>query len=114
MRKALKSLGLLAALVATMSFATIAKDGKTMTWKGWISESKCGAKGASADHKDCSIKCQKEGASWVFVDTKSKKVYKIHNQDAVNADSDLGMEVNLTGHTMDDGQVHVDKIAPAM
>jgi hypothetical protein len=111
MRKAIKSVGLLAALVATISFATIAK---TMTWKGWISESKCGAKGASADHKDCALKCQKMGASWVFVDTKSKKVYNIHNQDAVNADENIGMEVNVTGHMEKDGSVHVDKIAPAM
>jgi hypothetical protein len=115
MRNAFSKLGLLAALVATISFATIAKDGKTMTWTGWISDSACGAKGANADSKDCSVKCVKDkGAKWVFVDSKSKKVLPIHNQDAISADSNLGMEVSVTGHTMDDGQLHVDKIAPAM
>ena len=114
MKKALSTFGLLAALVATISLSTIA-DGKTMTWKGWISDSACGAKGANADSKDCTVKCVKDkGAKWVFVDSKSKKVLPIHNQDAVSADSNLGMEVSVTGHTMDDGQLHVDKIAPAM
>ena len=113
MKRALSTIGLLGALLATLSISTIAKD-KTMTWKGWISESMCGAKGASADHRNCAIKCRKEGASWVIVDSKSKKVIMIHNQDAVNADADLGTEVNVTGHMMEDGSVQVDKIAPAM
>jgi hypothetical protein len=115
MKKALSMFGLLAFLLATLSFSTIAKDGKTMTWTGWVSDSACGAKGMSADHKDCSIKCVKDkGATWVFVDAKSKKVVPIHNQDAVTPDSNLGMEVKLTGHMMDNGMVHVDSIAPAM
>jgi hypothetical protein len=29
----------------------------------------------------------------------------------VNTDKDLGMEVEVTGHMMDDGMIHVDKIA---
>ena len=27
-------------------------------------------------------------------------------------DKDLGVEVSVTGHLMDDGSVHVDKITP--
>lgn len=114
MKKALSMFGLLAMLLATVSLSAIAKDGKTMTWTGWISDSACGAKGAKADHKDCSMTCVKDkGASWVFVDTKSKKVVPIHNQDAVTPDSNLGQEVSVTGHMMDNGSVHVDSIAPA-
>jgi len=93
------------------SFATA--DNKSMTWTGWISDSHCAAKGMAAVHKDCAMKCVKEkGASYVFVDTKTKTVHNIHNQDAVK-DSDLGMEVKLTGHTMDDGSIHVESIAAA-
>jgi hypothetical protein len=115
MKKALTTFSLLAALFATLSLSAIGQDMKTMTWKGWISDSACGAKGMSADHKDCSIKCVKDkGATWVFVDSKTKKVIPIHNQDAVTPDSNLGMEVKLTGHMMDNGTVHVDSIAPAM
>lgn len=91
------------------------KEEKNMTWTGWISDSGCAAKGMSAEHKECAIKCVNEkGAKWVFVNSKTKKVYEIHNQDAVNKDTDLGQEVKLTGHAMEDGSIHVEKIAPAM
>lgn len=114
MKTVLSSLGLLAMLFAMVSLPAAAKA-KTMTWTGWISDSACGAKGMSADHKACAMKCVKEkGASWVFVNAKSKKVLKIHNQDAVNADTSLGQEVKLTGYMMKDGQLHVESIAPAM
>lgn len=115
MKKALTSFALLAALFATLGISAIGQDMKTMTWNGWISDSACGAKGANADAKSCSMTCVKDkGASWVFVEAKSKKVIPIHNQDAVTPDSNLGMEVKLTGHMMDNGMVHVDSIAPAM
>ena len=112
MRKALGAFSLLAILLAMLSLAS-AKE-KTSTWTGWISDSGCAAKGMSADHRDCAIKCVKEkGASWVFVNSKTKAVLNIHNQDAVNPDTDLGAEVKVTGHLMEDGSLHVDKIAPA-
>jgi hypothetical protein len=113
MKTVLSTLGLLAMLFAMVSLPTTAKE-KTMTWTGWISDSACAAKGMSADHKECATKCVKEkGASWVFVEGKSKKVLNIHNQDAVNPDTSLGQEVKVTGHVMTDGQLHVDSIAPA-
>jgi hypothetical protein len=114
MKKVLSTLALAAMLVATLSLAVHAKSDKTTSWTGWISDSACAAKGMSASHKDCAVKCVKEkGASWVFVDAKTKDVLNIHNQDAVNADNDLGQEVKVTGHLMDDGSLHVDKIAAA-
>lgn len=116
MKKALSMGGLLAMLLATLSLgaAMRAQDmTKTMTWTGWISDSNCGAKGANADHKACAIKCVKDkGASYVFVNDKNKKVYMIHNQDAVT-EANLGQEVKVTGHVMDDGKLHVDSIANA-
>jgi hypothetical protein len=112
MRKAVTSFVVLAALVSVLSLKSIAED-KTMTWTGWISDSHCGAKGMSADHKSCAQTCVKtKGASYVFVNGADKKVISIHNQDAIDADKDLGTEVKLTGHLMDDGSVHVDNIAP--
>ena len=119
MKKILSMFGLLALLFATLGLGTstlaqdMNKDMKTMTWTGWISDSACGAKGANADSKACTIKCVKEkGATYVFVDTKSKKVVPIHNQDAVT-EANLGQEVKVTGHMMDNGMVHVDSIANA-
>ncbi len=114
MKRILSTLALVAMLCATLGLAVQAKEGKTMTWTGWVSDSACGAKGMSADHKACASKCVAEkNASWVFVNSKTKAVLNIHNQDAVQADAALGHEVKLTGHLMDDGSIHVDKIAPA-
>jgi hypothetical protein len=113
MKRAIGMFGLLAVLFATLSLATVA-DTQTMTWTGWISDSHCGAKGMSADHKSCAETCVKtKGASYVFVNGADKKVIAIHNQDAINADKNLGMEVKVTGHLMDDGQLHIDSIASA-
>lgn len=111
MKKAITSFAVLAALVAVLSLSSIAEN-KTMTWNGWISDSSCGVKGANAAHKACAQTCMKtKGATWVFVNSE-KKVIPIHNQDAVSMDKDLGVEVSVTGHLMDDGSVHVDKITP--
>lgn len=116
MKKALNLGAMLAMLLATLSFgaAIHAQDtmAKTMTWTGWISNSACGAKDANADGKECTAKCVKDkGAKYVFVNTKTKKVIPIHNQDAVT-DANLGQEVKVTGHMME-GQIHVDSIANA-
>ncbi len=114
MRKVLNTFALLAVLLATLSLAASANDTKGKNWTGWISDSACAAKGTNADHKACAAKCVKEkGASWVFVNAKTKAVLNIHNQDAVNPDTDLGQEVKVTGHLMGDGTLHVEKIAPA-
>src|SRR5438270_10209845 len=103
MRKLIGSIGILVMMFSIAGIATVAKDEKTMTWTGYISDSACGVKNANtAAGKQCAMQCVKEkGASWVFVDAKSKKVLKIQNQDAVNTDKDLGMEVMVTGHLMD-------------
>src|SRR5271165_6476076 len=38
----------------SMTMLAAAKD---MSWDGWISDSKCGAKGANAEHAACAKKC---------------------------------------------------------
>lgn len=111
MKKLSNVLGLAAALLFTIGLASSA-SAKDHTWTGWISDSSCGAKGMSADHKDCAAKCVKEkGASYVFVSSKTKKVYAIQNQDAVS-DADLGTEVTLTGSLNSDGSMKATSIAP--
>jgi hypothetical protein len=111
MKRAITMSSLLAVLLATISLAAIADD-KTMTWSGWISDSHCGAKGMSAGHKACGITCVKtNGATWVFVNSKDQKVLPIKNQDAVDADKNLGQEVKVTGHVNADGTLQVDSIA---
>ncbi len=112
MKKAFSIVGVATVLVLALSITAASKP-KTSTWTGWISDSGCGAKGMSADHKDCALKCVHEkGAKFVFVNSASKQVFNIHNQDAVK-DSDVGMEVKVSGHLMKDKSIHVDSIAPA-
>ena len=112
MRKAVSAFGLLAILFVTLSLA-VSADTKTMSWTGWISDDHCGAKGMSADHKACAQTCIKNGSKFVFVNGADKKVLAIHNQDAIHADKDLGSEVKVTGHLMEDGSLHVDTVDKA-
>jgi hypothetical protein len=119
MKKVLSTLGLFAMLLTTLCLAapTHAQETKTMskatTMTGWISDSKCGAKGATADHKACAMKCVKGGAEWVFVDSKTKMVDKISNQKAIN-DADLGHEVSVTGYKTKTGMLHVESVKESM
>ncbi len=114
MRKVVASIAMGAVLLLGFSLYA-AKQPKAQTWSGWISDSGCAAKGASAAHKDCAAKCVKEkGAQWVFVEAKKKAVLKIHNQDAVDPEKDLGHEVKVSGSLMEDGSLHIEKINPAM
>jgi hypothetical protein len=48
----------------------------------------------------------------VFVDSSSKDVLKIQNQDAVNTETDLGQQMKLSSHLTENGEVHVDSISP--
>ncbi len=101
------------AVVVLVGFAVAQARTPDKTWTGWISDSACGAKGMAEGHKDCAMKCVKEkGASYVFVNSKDKTVLNIHNQESV-MDSNLGMEVRVTGNVMDDGSLHINKIEPA-
>ena len=113
MQKAISGLALFALWLATMAMSSAAAEANHYT--GWISDSHCGAKGASADHKACAETCMKDRSnSWVFVDGKTKEVYKIDNQDAVRGDKDLGHEVSFTGSGAASGAIHIDtKITPA-
>jgi hypothetical protein len=60
---------------------------------GYISDSKCGAKGASDSHADCAVKCVKGGALPVFVS--DGKVYKISDPSKVQ--DHVGHKVTITG-----------------
>lgn len=119
MKRAINMLGLLAFVIVTLSLAAPANAAakkqtmKAATYTGWISDSNCGAKGASASHKACALKCIKQGAKWVFVDSKTKTVDKISNQKAVT-EADLGHEVEVTGYKTKTGMLHVEKIKEAM
>jgi len=98
--------------IAVVLLLAVGVSAKAESWTGWISDSGCGAKGTSAGHKACALKCVKGGGSYVFVNSATKDVVAIHNQDAVK-ESNVGMEVKVTGSLMDDKSLHVDSIEAA-
>jgi cellobiose phosphorylase len=73
-----------ATVVAAILFAATMAMAGDGSWTGWISDSQCGAKGANAKARECTIKCVKEhGAKYVFVNDADHKVYMIDDQDKV-------------------------------
>ena len=90
-------------LLAVLWFAAVSM---AATWTGWISDEKCGAKGASAGHLECAKTCIKAGVKPVFVND-SGKVFKVANPEKV---TDLaGQRVVLTG-SEDDSTIKVQNV----
>ncbi len=94
--------GALILMVASVSFAS-----DTQTVNGWISDSKCGVKGANAGAAACTKKCIEGGASAVVVTDKDQKVLAVENPDAVKGHE--GHHVAVTGH-VDGDKIHVDSL----
>jgi putative cell wall-binding protein len=89
-------------LVASVSFAA-----DTQTVNGWISDSKCGAKGANASAEACTKKCIAAGASPVVVTDKDQKVLEVENPDSLK--DHYGHHVAVTGHITGD-KIHVESV----
>jgi len=86
-------------LVASVAFAADAQ-----TVNGWISDSKCGVKGANAGAEACTKKCIAAGASPVVVTDKDQKVLTVENPDSLK--DHYGHHVAVTGH-IDGDKIHV-------
>jgi len=104
MRKLLLLL-LAGALVVSMASVSFAADAQTVN--GWVSDSKCGVKGANAGAEECTKKCIKAGASPVVVSDKDQTVLKVDNPDALK--EHLGHHVAVTGKITGD-TIHVDSV----
>ena len=89
--------------------AALASAGTKGSWTGWITDTHCGAKGATAEHKECALKCVAKGEKLAFYNSADKKLYSIDNQDL--AKDNLGQEVTVTGEA-DGTDIKVESIAP--
>jgi hypothetical protein len=89
--------------------AVVAADdmGKAQTVNGWVSDSKCGAKGANAGAAACTKKCIDGGASPVVVTDGDNKVLAVDNADALKGHE--GHHVAVTGHVKGDS-IHVESV----
>src|SRR5437870_13440157 len=77
--KKLSSVGCVLFLVASLAVLAPAKSSapKDKWEKGWVSDSKCGAKGAGVGHEQCGKKCRGEGEYVVCVNEFSHKGFNI-------------------------------------
>ena len=73
--------------VASMSVTSLAAS---VSWDGWVSDDRCGAKVDA----ECSKTCLKQGAKLVFVTTE-KSVIKVKNPDALK--DHVGQHVHING-----------------
>jgi hypothetical protein len=101
----MKKLAIAMCLCSLMAIPSFAKDTK---WAGWVSDSKCGAKGANASHEACTKKCVAGGEKPVLVTDADGKVVPIDNPDAVK--DHLGHHVEVKGSMTDGGSVHIDSV----
>lgn len=92
---------LLLILLATFFISTTA-FAKSVSWEGWVSDDRCGAKINAA----CSKKCQEEGATLVFVNT-DKSVIAVTNPDTLKGLA--GEHVKVTGN-FDKGALTVSNV----
>ena len=74
---------------------------------GYVSDSKCGAKGANAKAAECTKKCIKEGAKMVVVTDGDQKVLTVDNPDKLTGHE--GHHVAVTG-TVSGDSMHVDSV----
>jgi hypothetical protein len=97
------------ALCFVFALSAMAFDdmGKSTTVNGWITDAKCGAKGANAGGEACTKKCVAGGEKMVVVTDGDSKVLAIDNQDAVK--DHAGHHVAVTG-TVTKDSIHVNSV----
>lgn len=101
-----KRVAVLLSLAFVFAFA-LSLTAADSQWSGWISDAKCGAGGAKAEHRECALKCAEGGQKLVLV-TSDQKVHALDNQ--ALAKEHAGHEVTVQGSADDKGDIKVTKI----
>ena len=102
MRKVLCTIFALS-LVCFIAMPMFAADAQTVN--GWVTDSKCGVKGAHAGAEECTKKCLEAGAKMVVVTDGDQKILTVANPDALKGHE--GHHVAVTGHVEGDS-IHVE------
>jgi hypothetical protein len=95
------------ALSVMFMFVGISVADDATTVKGYVADSKCGAKGANEKAAECTKKCIKEGAKMVVVTDGDQKVLTVDNPDVLTGHE--GHHVAVTGSVTGDS-VHVESV----
>jgi hypothetical protein len=77
--------------------AVLTSSAADASWTGYIADSKCGAQAANDGARECTLKCVKAGAKYVFVNDRDKKVYAIDDQDQSKVADHAGHHVSVKG-----------------
>jgi hypothetical protein len=101
-----KAVVLLFALALIMT-TSLALAGDAQTVNGYITDAKCGVKGARAGAEECARKCIAAGSPAVVVTDGDQKVLQVENPDAIKGHE--GQHVAVTGH-VDGDKIHVDSL----
>ena len=96
---------LIALAVLFLAVAALAADSSTVN--GWVSDSKCAAKGTNDKHAACAQKCIAAGAKMVVVTDGDNKVLTVDNPDKLAGHE--GHHVAVTGSVTADS-IHVDSV----
>lgn len=102
-----KLLLLCVALCALFMFVGMSFAAEATTVNGYVSDSKCGAKGANAKAAECTKKCIKEGAKMVVVTDGDQKVLTVDNPKKLEGHE--GHHVAVTGAVSGDS-IHVNSV----
>jgi hypothetical protein len=109
---------LVAALAMTMSVGAFAKDkaaksdaggAKLQTVTGWVSDEKCAAAGAKAEHADCAKKCAEGGKALVVVNDKDQSIWTVKNPEVLKGHE--GHHVKLSAEVLPDNALQVEKVS---
>ena len=101
-----KLIALFIILCFVFALTSVADDmGKSTTVNGWVTDQKCGAKGASAAGEACTKKCLAAGEKMVIVTDKDQQVLLVENPEALKGHE--GHHIAVTGHVTKDS-IHVE------
>src|SRR6202161_4642445 len=81
--------------------------GNSATVKGWVSDDKCGAKGANENADGCTNKCLAARAEMVMFTYKDQKILMVENPDALKGHE--GHHIAASG-TVKGDSIHVDSM----
>jgi len=97
-------------LVGVVSTGYELRGAAAQTWSGIISDSSCKEDhGGEVDPKECTVKCVKNGDSYVLMTNGYTTAMPIANQDFPDLEAHAGDTVTVTGE-LKDGAIVVTKI----
>lgn len=107
----MKKLLLICLALSVVFLYVVAFAADSQSVKGWVTDTKCGAKGANAAHAACAKKCVGAGEKLAIVSDSDGKVLAVDNQAALAGHEGHHVEVKgvVSGDSIkvDDGSVRM-------